>query len=148
MQFHLYSHGPALTFIVRSLTYSLHEYKDSCRIDLSPLTLATETLYPAITTTTVATTTMHLPTLVLTTLVTLTSAIPIAPPTTNDAKELKARNHDARGATIFKRANLAGESTFIPANNYCTDMSNIFGSFDGEVRSLSVEKGVKCDFYQ
>jgi hypothetical protein len=55
---------------------------------------------------------------------------------------------DGRAATIFKNANLGGESTFIPSNPYCTDISNIFGGFDGKVRSLSVEKGFKCDFYQ
>ena len=55
---------------------------------------------------------------------------------------------DGRAATIFKNANLGGESTFIPSNPYCTDISNIFGGFDGKVRSLSVAKGFKCDFYQ
>ncbi|KAF2127631.1 hypothetical protein P153DRAFT_387370 [Dothidotthia symphoricarpi CBS 119687] len=56
------------------------------------------------------------------------------------------------GATIYKQQNLAvsplgTDSTSIPANAYCTDLNNIFGDFDGKVRSLSVEKGVKCQFY-
>ena len=59
-----------------------------------------------------------------------------------------ARSDDARGATIYKEPDLKGENTFIPANDYCTDMTNIFGGFDGNVRSVSVEKGVKCTFYK
>ena len=55
---------------------------------------------------------------------------------------------DASVATLFKLANLSGASTFVPANSYCTDMRNIFGGFDGQVRSLSVETGVVCSFYQ
>ncbi|KAF2623271.1 hypothetical protein BU25DRAFT_478499 [Macroventuria anomochaeta] len=55
---------------------------------------------------------------------------------------------DGRAATIYKSANLSGESTFIPANNYCTNIDNIFGGFDGKIKSLGVEKGSKCDFYQ
>ena len=43
---------------------------------------------------------------------------------------------------------MKGENTFIPANDFCTDMTSIFGGFDGNVRSLSVEKGVKCTFYK
>ena len=69
-------------------------------------------------------------------------------PLADDSSHLRPRVADTRGATIFKRENLAGQSTFLPAINYCTDMSNIFGGFDGEVRSLTVEMGVKCDFYQ
>jgi hypothetical protein len=58
---------------------------------------------------------------------------------------------DARAATLFKHPNLLTvnhDSTFVPANFYCTDISNIFGGFDGKIRSVSVEKGFKCDFYQ
>ncbi|KAJ4984212.1 hypothetical protein SVAN01_10320 [Stagonosporopsis vannaccii] len=58
------------------------------------------------------------------------------------------RRKDSRAATIFKSPRLRGESTFIPANAWCTDVSNIFGGFDGQVRSLSVEKGCVCRFYQ
>lgn len=57
---------------------------------------------------------------------------------------------DGRAATLFKHPNLCevnNDSTFIPASPYCTDISNIFGGFDGRVKSLSVEKGFKCNFY-
>jgi hypothetical protein len=55
---------------------------------------------------------------------------------------------DARAATIYKSTNAVGESTFIPANNYCTNISVVPGGFDGRIKSLSVEKGRKCDFYK
>lgn len=55
---------------------------------------------------------------------------------------------DGRAATIFKGANLRSESTFIPANNYCTNIDVVPGGFDGNINSLSVEKGFKCDWYQ
>lgn len=78
------------------------------------------------------------------------SAAATALPTTTPALSLELRA-DGRAATIFKHPNLAivnNDSTFIPANSYCTDISNIFGGFDGKIRSVSVEKGVKCNFYQ
>ena len=55
---------------------------------------------------------------------------------------------DGRAATIFKGVNLRSESTFIPANNYCTNIDVVPGGFDGNINSLSVEKGFKCDWYQ
>lgn len=58
------------------------------------------------------------------------------------------RDDDARGATIYKIPNLQGENTSLPANNYCTDMTNIFGDFNNNVRGLIMEKGVKCIFYK
>ncbi|KAF9693305.1 hypothetical protein EKO04_008620 [Ascochyta lentis] len=58
---------------------------------------------------------------------------------------------DERAATLFKHPDLAvvnSDSTFVPGSSYCTDISNIFGGFDGKIRSLSVESGFKCDFYK
>ncbi|KAF2996801.1 hypothetical protein E8E13_001215 [Curvularia kusanoi] len=119
-----------------------------------------------------------LPTLVFALLATLTAAVPVHPDTATTHTStphttiphtfrppanyrpgrgpiphhiippLSARDDRSAAAMIFKFENLRGPSTFIPANDYCTDMTNIFGGFDGEVRSLSTEKGVKCDFYQ
>ncbi|UPX10019.1 uncharacterized protein EKO05_0000695 [Ascochyta rabiei] len=69
-------------------------------------------------------------------------------PTTLSPIELRS---DGRAATLFKHPDLAtinADSTFVPANAYCTDISNIFGGFDGNIRSLSVEEGFKCDFYK
>ncbi|KAI4649634.1 hypothetical protein J4E93_003954 [Alternaria ventricosa] len=54
---------------------------------------------------------------------------------------------DGRGATIFTDKNFNGRSTAIPANDFCTDMNNIFGNFDGKIRSVTVEKGYHCKFY-
>ena len=53
----------------------------------------------------------------------------------------------AAGATIYKSKHFAGDSTAIPANTWCTDLSDIFGDFDGQVRSLAVEKGYRCQFF-
>merc|ERR1712137_102159 len=53
----------------------------------------------------------------------------------------------AAGATIYKSKHFAGDSTAIPANAWCTDLSDIFGDFDGQVRSLAVEKGYRCQFF-
>ncbi|KAF2193264.1 hypothetical protein K469DRAFT_715330 [Zopfia rhizophila CBS 207.26] len=66
-------------------------------------------------------------------------------------EEYVAKN-DGRGATIYKQLNLQGEDvpakqTAIPGNSYCTDMNNIFGGWDGQVRSLVVEPNYKCQFY-
>lgn len=84
---------------------------------------------------------MTLPTLTLLTLLSLTSLVTPHPTSTSDG----------RAATIYKHANLVGlnnDSTFIPANGFCTDISNIFGGFDGRIESLSVEKGFRCAFYE
>jgi len=54
---------------------------------------------------------------------------------------------DGRGATIFTNKNFNGRSTAIPANDFCTDIDNIFGNFDGKIRSVTVEKGYHCKFY-
>ncbi|KAF1912981.1 hypothetical protein BDU57DRAFT_541676 [Ampelomyces quisqualis] len=40
-----------------------------------------------------------------------------------------------------------GEPASIPANNWCTDLNNIFGNFNNQVRSMIVEKGFKCGFF-
>ncbi|KNG46873.1 hypothetical protein DDE82_004266 [Stemphylium lycopersici] len=53
----------------------------------------------------------------------------------------------AAGATIYTSKHFAGDSTAIPANAWCTDLSSIFGDFDGHVRSLAVEKGYQCQFF-
>ncbi|KAF1942260.1 hypothetical protein EJ02DRAFT_454459 [Clathrospora elynae] len=53
---------------------------------------------------------------------------------------------DGRGATIWSEKNIQGRSTAIPANNYCTDMNNIFGDWDGKIRSIRVEAGYSCQF--
>lgn len=59
---------------------------------------------------------------------------------------------DGRGATIFKQQNLQGsqvpgDKTAVPGNTYCADLSNIFGNWDGKVRSLKVEPGYRCKFF-
>jgi hypothetical protein len=54
---------------------------------------------------------------------------------------------DGRGATIFTALQLTGDSTAIPANEFCNDLNNIFGNFDGRVRSLAVENGYRCRVY-
>ncbi|KAF1926940.1 uncharacterized protein M421DRAFT_422176 [Didymella exigua CBS 183.55] len=81
---------------------------------------------------------MHLTVLTILSLSALASARPTA----------AVLASDARAATIFKSANTKGESTFIPANNYCTNISVVPGGFDGKIKSVSVEKDRKCDFYQ
>lgn len=91
---------------------------------------------------------MHSPTMKLClTIAALTSSLAAALPT---SAGFEARA-DGRAATLFKHTNLGvvnNDSTFVPANSYCTDISNIFGGFDGKVDSLSVEGGYKCNFYQ
>ena len=99
---------------------------------------------------------MHFTALTTLSLSALTTALPAVPalpaPTSIRAATFPAAplaiRTDGRAATIYKTANLAGDSTFLPADNYCVDVSNIYGGFDGEIKSLSVEKGFKCDFYQ
>ncbi|KAF2472913.1 uncharacterized protein BDR25DRAFT_312786 [Lindgomyces ingoldianus] len=59
---------------------------------------------------------------------------------------------DGRGATIFKQQDLIGETvpadkTAIPGNAWCTDLTMIYGNWDGRVRSLVVQLGYKCQFY-
>ncbi|KAJ4355268.1 hypothetical protein N0V95_003098 [Ascochyta clinopodiicola] len=88
---------------------------------------------------------MQLTTILLVTIGGLATALPT---TTTSPIELRS---DARAATLFKHPNLEtvnADSTFIPSIAYCTDISNIFGGFDGKIRSLSVEKGFKCNFYK
>ena len=74
--------------------------------------------------------------------------LPVQPkPAPIEIRDIKIRG-DGRAATIFKSSNLHGESTFVPANNYCTNINVVPGGFDGEIRSLSVERGFKCSWYQ
>ncbi|KAF1836428.1 hypothetical protein BDW02DRAFT_567010 [Decorospora gaudefroyi] len=54
---------------------------------------------------------------------------------------------NGRGATVWKNKKFQGPSTAIPANNWCTDMNNIFGNWDAKTRSIKVEAGYKCRFY-
>ncbi|KAF1850732.1 uncharacterized protein K460DRAFT_271364, partial [Cucurbitaria berberidis CBS 394.84] len=54
---------------------------------------------------------------------------------------------DGRGATIWTSHGFQGASVAIPANNWCTDMNNLFGDFDGKARSIVVASGYKCQFY-
>ncbi|CAO2653723.1 Nn.00g031340.m01.CDS01 [Neocucurbitaria sp. VM-36] len=56
-------------------------------------------------------------------------------------------NGDGRGATIWTLRGFQGSSVAIPANNWCTDMNNVFGNFDGNARSLTVASSYKCQFY-
>lgn len=65
-----------------------------------------------------------------------------------DTRDASLEARDVRAAIIFKSANVSGESTFIPANNYCANISVVPGGLSGKIKSLSVEKGRKCDFYQ
>jgi hypothetical protein len=60
--------------------------------------------------------------------------------------ELQTRQSGA-GGIIFKGQNFKGESTFIPGNSYCTDVNNIFGNFDGKVRSIKSLPGYQCQWY-
>ncbi|KAH8631446.1 hypothetical protein IG631_13129 [Alternaria alternata] len=69
---------------------------------------------------------------------TLASAAPVV--------ELQTRQSGA-GGIIFKDQNFKGESTFIPGNLYCTDVNNIFGNFDGKVRSIKSLPGYQCQWY-
>jgi hypothetical protein len=55
---------------------------------------------------------------------------------------------DTRGVTMYKTPDLKGESTFIPVNRKCTEMTNISGGFNNNVHSLIVDKGVLCEFYK
>jgi hypothetical protein len=63
------------------------------------------------------------------------------------AQALSAPPNDGHGATILTSPNLQGERTGIPGNAWCTDLNNIFGNFDGKVRSMVVEKGYTCQFH-
>jgi hypothetical protein len=51
------------------------------------------------------------------------------------------------GGIVFKDKNFKGESTSIPGNSYCTDLYNIFGNFDGKVRSIQSTPGYQCQWY-
>jgi hypothetical protein len=91
---------------------------------------------------------------VLALLSTLVAAVPTVSPTPRPQRPISLHNtnipqasSDGRGATIFKDKNFKGQSTAIPANNFCTNINNIFGEFDGKIRSLTVEKGYQCKFY-
>lgn len=78
-----------------------------------------------------------------------TRSLPVQRAKVVDARSSVAIDaRDGRAATIYKSAGAVGESTFIPANDYCTNISVVPGGFDGKIKSLSVEKGAKCDFYQ
>lgn len=78
-----------------------------------------------------------------------TKSLPVQGPKVVEASTPGALDtRDGRAATIYKAAGAVGESTFIPANDYCTNISVVPGGFDGKIKSLSVEKGAKCDFYQ
>ncbi|OAL03057.1 hypothetical protein IQ06DRAFT_346023 [Phaeosphaeriaceae sp. SRC1lsM3a] len=48
---------------------------------------------------------------------------------------------EGQGAIIFTEPERKGDSAMIPGNAWCTDLSNIFGNFNGRVRSMVVEKG-------
>ncbi|KAF2109917.1 hypothetical protein BDV96DRAFT_691556 [Lophiotrema nucula] len=58
---------------------------------------------------------------------------------------------DTTPATLYKSQNLLGGT--IPAAelpvpaSYCVDLSNVYGSWEGEVRSLIVYKGWQCCFH-
>ncbi|KAH7385429.1 hypothetical protein DE146DRAFT_759667 [Phaeosphaeria sp. MPI-PUGE-AT-0046c] len=54
---------------------------------------------------------------------------------------------EGQGAIIFTEPKRQGDSAMIPGNAWCTDLSNIFGNFDGKVRSMVVEKGFRCRFH-
>jgi len=55
---------------------------------------------------------------------------------------------DGRGATLYKKQNAGGDGFAIPGNSgYCTDLDNVFGDYDGKVRSFSVEQGYQCEFF-
>ncbi|KAL1795930.1 hypothetical protein ACET3X_006154 [Alternaria dauci] len=69
---------------------------------------------------------------------TLVSAVPLL--------EVSARQAGA-GGIIYKEPNFQGESTYIPSNLYCTDVNNIFGNFDGKVRSIKSMPGYQCQWY-
>ena len=57
------------------------------------------------------------------------------------------RSTPGRGATIFTGQNSSGSSTAIPGISFCADLTNLYGNFDGKVRSLTVEAGYRCQFY-
>ena len=84
----------------------------------------------------------------------LLSTLATALPTATILEPINARapvvldTRDARAATVYKSGGAIGESTFIPANNYCTNIAVVPGGFDGKIKSLSVEKGHTCGFYQ
>jgi len=93
------------------------------------------------------------------TITALLSTLATALPTATILELAEARvpvvldTRDARAATIYKSVGAVGDCTFgactfIPTNNYCTNISVVPGGFDGKIKSLSVEKGHKCDFYQ
>ncbi|KAF3048342.1 hypothetical protein E8E12_011707 [Didymella heteroderae] len=48
-----------------------------------------------------------------------------------DTRSTSIDARDARAATIFKSAGAVGESTFIPANNYCTNIPVVPGGEEG-----------------
>lgn len=81
-------------------------------------------------------------------------SLPVQGPKSIEARAPDALDtRDARAATIYKSSGAVNDgtfdqSTFLPANNYCTNISVIPGGFDGKIKSLSVEKGSKCSFYQ
>lgn len=54
---------------------------------------------------------------------------------------------DGRGATVYDAPNYQGDNTAIPGNNYCTDLFNLFGMWDGRIESLGVAAGYQCSFF-
>jgi hypothetical protein len=64
--------------------------------------------------------------------------------------------HLPTGATIYKNQHLMGwrrpdDSTNIPGGEggpFCTDMNNLYGSWDNATRSISVARGHRCCFHR
>ena len=40
-----------------------------------------------------------------------------------------------------------GQNTFIPGSSWCTNLSAIYGSFEKQVRSVTINKAYQCRFY-
>jgi hypothetical protein len=86
-------------------------------------------------------------------LTSLTLALALPNPNPNPQLLRQPRPISIFAATIYKQRDLVtsplgNDSTFIPGVPSCTDLSNLFGGFDGQVRSLSVERGWACRFYK
>ncbi|KAI8941735.1 hypothetical protein NX059_002940 [Plenodomus lindquistii] len=54
---------------------------------------------------------------------------------------------DGRGATIYTAPSLGGTAFAIPANEYCTNLNNVFADVDAKTRSIQTEKGYRCEFF-
>ncbi|KAF2654886.1 hypothetical protein K491DRAFT_779186 [Lophiostoma macrostomum CBS 122681] len=69
--------------------------------------------------------------------------------------EVRTDGTDSRAATLYKSTTFSSPPSEqlpipIPSSSsppFCTDLSNVYGNFEGQVRGVAVEAGFRCTFY-